>query len=115
MVRMNPPNPAAAWWRVHFMGWVVPLSAAAAVVVIWMYMPAPRVARQAPGAVGPAAESTANATANDQVAASPAAPVHVESEPSRVESRRAAPNAAMPRGRKVPARDEAMIADLQKK
>src|SRR5439155_24533555 len=82
MVRMNPPQPAAPWWRVHFMGWVVPMTATA-VVIIWMYMPAPRFARQTPVAIGPAAEPPAK----DQIAAAPAAAApraNVQSEPSKV-------------------------------
>lgn len=40
MVKTTTPSPAtAAWWRMPALGWVVPLSVAATVLVIWIAVP----------------------------------------------------------------------------
>jgi hypothetical protein len=40
MVRTTPAPVAAPWWRVHMMAWMVPVSAAAAALIVWTLLPA---------------------------------------------------------------------------
>jgi Putative zinc-finger len=40
MVRTTPAPVAAPWWRVHMMAWMVPVSAAAAALIVWTTLPA---------------------------------------------------------------------------
>jgi Putative zinc-finger len=40
MVRTTPAPVAAPWWRVHMMAWMVPMSAAAAALIVWTMLPA---------------------------------------------------------------------------
>jgi hypothetical protein len=40
MVRTTPAPVAVPWWRVHMMAWMVPVSAAAAALIVWTMQPA---------------------------------------------------------------------------
>jgi hypothetical protein len=40
MVRTTPVPVPAPWWRVHMMAWMVPVSAAAAALIVWTMLPA---------------------------------------------------------------------------
>jgi len=39
MANTLPARPAAPWWRVHMFGWMVPVSAAAAALLVWSILP----------------------------------------------------------------------------
>ena len=39
MIRTAPPAVDAPWWRVHMMAWMVPMSAAAAALIVWLALP----------------------------------------------------------------------------
>ena len=39
MARTSPPTAARSWWRAPVMGWLVPLTAAAAALLVWMRVP----------------------------------------------------------------------------
>jgi len=57
MARTTPAAVEAPWWRVHMMAWMVPMSAAAAALLLWIALPMMR-ASYAPGeSVGRVAEA----------------------------------------------------------
>src|SRR5262245_13527789 len=39
MARTTPAVVEAPWWRVHMMAWMVPMSAAAAALILWIALP----------------------------------------------------------------------------
>ncbi len=39
MIRTAPPAVEAPWWRVHMMAWMVPMSAGAAALIVWLALP----------------------------------------------------------------------------
>src|SRR4029079_8492354 len=39
MARTQPAAATAPWWRVHMMTWLVPMSAAAAALILWIAVP----------------------------------------------------------------------------
>jgi hypothetical protein len=68
MARTTPPVAARRWWRTSKLGWLVPLAAAAAALVLWMNVPAmPRLEQ-------PAALPTPAAAASQTSVSAPAPP-----------------------------------------
>ena len=41
MAKTAPPAAVRSWWRAPVIGWLVPLTAAAAAVLVWMNVPGP--------------------------------------------------------------------------
>src|SRR5688572_27515051 len=69
MIRTAPPVIEAPWWRVHMMAWMVPMTAGAAALIVWLALPmrsaiAPResaaMVDQTPPAAVPQAEAFAD-------------------------------------------------------
>ena len=73
MARTTPPAPRRAWWRSPAVGWLIPLTAAAVAVAVWINLPAarlgtpaaraPHAADAAPPIAGSAARSAAQTPA----------------------------------------------------
>jgi hypothetical protein len=72
MARTNPPAPRRAWWRSATVGWLVPVAAAAVAVLVWINVPASRVAL--PAATAPHTADAARTDAPGSPAQKPSAP-----------------------------------------
>jgi hypothetical protein len=64
MARTTPPAPRRAWWRSPAVGWLIPLTAAAVAVGVWINIPTPRL--------GPSAASAPHAVDSTSPTAGPA-------------------------------------------
>jgi hypothetical protein len=64
MARTTPPAPRRAWWRSPAVGWLIPLTAAAVAVGVWINIPTPRL--------GPSAASAPHAVDSTSPIAGPA-------------------------------------------
>jgi hypothetical protein len=64
MARTTPPAPRRAWWRSPAVGWLIPLTAAAVTVGVWINIPTPRL--------GPSAASAPHAVDSTSPIAGPA-------------------------------------------
>src|SRR5262245_12032129 len=70
MARTALPEVQAPWWRVHMMAWVVPVSAAAAALIVWTALPTTRSALDAPERTAQVAQAR---PAEPQASSAPAA------------------------------------------
>ena len=70
-----PPAPTRQWWRPRTYTWLAPLAAAAAAAVVWVAVPRPIVAPQAPVPTGSAVAEVAPARSEQRVADAATAPL----------------------------------------